>query len=109
VRQHIAANHKEFRKLIAAPKVKKLLGDLQGEELTRVPKGFDSEHPAADLVRRKSFLLDTMLDAKLATTPNLFKELSARLEAMTPFIEFLNRPILARRAKQKREEKFLAV
>jgi uncharacterized protein (TIGR02453 family) len=109
VRQHIAANHKEFRKLIAAPKVKKLLGDLQGEELTRVPKGFDTEHPAADLVRRKSFLLDTMLDAKLATTPNLFKELSARLEAMTPFIEFLNRPILARRAKQKREEKFLAV
>jgi uncharacterized protein (TIGR02453 family) len=109
VRQYIADNHKEFRKLIASPKVKKLLGELQGEELSRVPKGFAPEHPAVDLIRRKSFLLDTMLDPKLATTPGLLKELSVRIEAMAPFIEFLNRPILARRAKQKREEKFLAL
>ncbi len=108
VRQHIADNHKEFRKILAAPKVKKLFGDLQGEQLSRVPKGFDADHPAQDLIRRKNFLLDVMLDPKIATTPDLFKELAARIEAMTPFIEFLNRPLLARRAKQKHEQKFLA-
>jgi uncharacterized protein (TIGR02453 family) len=107
VRRHIADNHKQFRTILNAPRVKKLLGELQGEALSRVPKGFDPEHPAADLVRRKSFLLDVRLDPKIATTPGLFKELAVRLEAMTPFVEFLNKPLVGRRAKQKREEKFL--
>jgi hypothetical protein len=31
----------------------------------------------------------------------------ARIEAMTPFIEFLNQPLVRRKAKQKREERFL--
>src|SRR3984957_20503789 len=39
VRQHIAANYKQFRSLLAKPKVKKLLGELQGETLSRIPKG----------------------------------------------------------------------
>ncbi|HEX4136538.1 MAG TPA: DUF2461 domain-containing protein [Bryobacteraceae bacterium] len=107
VRRHIADNHKQFRATYSSPKVKKLLGDLQGESVSRAPKGFDPEHPAADLVRRKHYLLDTQLDPKLATTPKLLGEIVARIEAMTPFIEFLNRPLLARQSKLKRDETFL--
>jgi len=107
IRRHIADNHREFRATYNKPKVKKLLGDLQGEALSRVPKGFDPDHPAADLIRRKHFLLDTQLDSALATTPKLLSEIVARLEAMTPFIEFLNRPIVAQNTKQKRAETFL--
>jgi uncharacterized protein (TIGR02453 family) len=107
VRQHIADNHKQFRATFGAPKVKKLLGELQGDCLSRVPKGFDPDHPGADLIKRKHYLLDTRLDPKLATTPKLVIELVARIEAMMPFVEFLNRPLVARQTKQKREETFL--
>ncbi len=107
VRQHIAENHKQFRATFSSPKVRRLLGDLQGESVSRVPKGFDKEHPAADLIRRKHYLLDTNLDPKLATTPKLCSELATRIEAMMPFVEFLNLPLIARQNKQKREEKFL--
>ncbi|HEY3826531.1 MAG TPA: DUF2461 domain-containing protein [Bryobacteraceae bacterium] len=107
VRQYIVENHKQFRATFSSPRVKKLLGDLQGESVSRVPKGFDADHPAADLVRRKHYLLDTQLDPKLATTPNLLGEIMARIEAMTPFIEFLNRPLLARQSKLTRDETFL--
>jgi uncharacterized protein (TIGR02453 family) len=107
VRQHIADNHKEFRATYSKPKVKKLLGELQGEALSRVPKGFDPDHAAADLIRRKHFLLDTQLEAALATTPKLLSEIVVRLEAMTPFIEFLNGPLVGRNTKQKRAETFL--
>ncbi len=106
VRQHIADHHKEFRKTFETAKIRKLFGELQGESLTRIPKGFDADHPAADLIRRKQYLLDTKLDPKLATTPKLFTELAARIEAMTPFIEFLNRPLLQRRAEQRRTKRF---
>jgi len=107
VRQYIAENHKQFRATFGSPKVKKLLGELQGDSLSRVPKGFDPEHPAAELFKRKHYLLDTQLDPKLATTPKLLSELVTRIEAMTPFVEFLNRPIIARQSKLKRDETFL--
>lgn len=107
VRQYIADNHKEFRATFNKPKVRKLLGDLRGDSLSRVPKGFDPVHPAADLIRRKQYLLDTQLDPALATTPELLGEIVVRLEAMTPFVEFLNRPLIARQTKQKRDETFL--
>ena len=44
----------------------------------------------------KQFLLFKTLDAKLAVTPRLYRELVIRFEAMTPFIEFLNRPFVKR-------------
>jgi uncharacterized protein (TIGR02453 family) len=107
VRRHIADNHKQFRATFGTQRVKKLLGELQGESLSRVPKGFDPDHPAADLIRRKQYLLDTQLDPKLATTPRLLGEIVARIEAMTPFVQFLNGPPVARQLRMKRDEAFL--
>ena len=107
VRQYIAENHRQFRATFQTPKVKKLVGGLWGESLARMPKGFDPEHPAAELIRRKHFVLSTMIDPKLAVTPKLLPEIVARIEAMTPFVEFLNRPLLARIAKQHKEATFL--
>jgi uncharacterized protein (DUF2461 family) len=47
----------------------------------------------------KQYLLFRTLDAAIATTPKLYKELETRFEAMAPFIDFLNRPLAqARRA-----------
>ncbi len=107
VRQHIAENHRHFRATFETPKIRKLFGELWGASVTRMPKGFDADHPAADLIRRKQYLLDANIDPKIATTPKLFREIVTRIEAMMPFVEFLNQPLLRRRAKQKREEKFL--
>ncbi len=107
VREYIAEYYKQFRATFETPKVKKLLGDLWGESLTRVPKGFDAEHPAADLLRRKHYVLSANLDPRITTTPKLLPEIVSRIEAMTSFVEFLNRPLLARRKKQVREAAFL--
>ena len=94
VRQHVADNYKDFQKTYSRPKVKKLLGGLYGESVSRMPKGFDPEHPAADLIRKKQFTLATSLDGSIATTPALFTELNSRFEAMAPLVKFLNTPLL---------------
>jgi uncharacterized protein (TIGR02453 family) len=107
LRDYIAENHKQFRATFKAPKVKKLLGELWGDSVSRVPKGFDAAHPAADLIRRKHYILSAQLDPKIATTPKLPAEIVSRIEAMTPFVEFLNKPLVARLAKQKRDALFL--
>jgi uncharacterized protein (DUF2461 family) len=97
VRTHIAERHAEFRKLAASPAIKRLLGAVYGAQLSRVPKGFCSDHPAADLLRFKQFLLFTTLDAAIVTTPKLFTEIEKRFRALAPFHEFLNAPLVGKR------------
>ena len=97
VRTRISERPAEFRRLAASTTVKKLLGAVQGERLSRVPKGFAANHPAADLLRFKQYLLFTTLDAAIVTTPRLLTELIKHFRAITPFLEFLNAPLAAKR------------
>jgi len=100
VRTHIAANHEQFRRISGSPAVKRLMGPVQGDQLSRVPKGFDPCHPAADLLRFKYYILFLTLDPGIATTPALFSELVKRFKAMAPFIDFLNTPLVQPKARQ---------
>ena len=97
VRRHIAQHYEDFRRLAAASAVKRLYRAVQGEQLARVPKGFAAEHPAADLLRFKQYLLFTTLDPAIITTPKVFTELEKHFRAMAPFLDFLNAPLVAKR------------
>ena len=97
VRTHIAERYPELRRILADKKARKLAGELQGDELTRAPKGFDPGHPALDLNKKKDWILDVTLEPSLATTPELHHEILIRLRAMAPLIEYLNRPLVGRK------------
>ena len=97
LRAHIAEHHAEFRKLIDAKPLQQLLGGLQGDLMTRLPKGFLPGHPAEDLLKRKMYVFWTALPPALAETPDLLPEISKRFAALAPVVEFLNRPLLANR------------
>ena len=93
IRNYLAENHEEFRRIAAARDVRRLFGEVTGDSLSRVPKGFAADHPAVDLLRMKQFLLFRTLEGSLATTPKLYREVISRFQAMSPFLEFLNRPL----------------
>jgi uncharacterized protein (TIGR02453 family) len=99
VRGHMAEYHTEFRRLLQARAVKRLLGELQGEQLSRAPKGFPPDHAAA-VLRYKQYLLYVELPPDIATTPELYEAVVSRFKAMTPFLEFLNAPLAARGRKR---------
>src|SRR5579859_3337526 len=99
LRAHLAEHHEEFRNIIGSRKLRTLVGEMHGEQLSRVPKGFACDHPAADLIRYKQWLFYVMLDPALATTPKLLPEVRKRFEAMMPFVDFLNQPLVQARRK----------
>ena len=94
--------YQEFQALLEDKKVKRLLGGLQGEQLTRMPKGFPVDHPAEDLLRRRQWYLENTFDIKLLTSPRIVAEIARHFEVMAPFVEFLNRPFADRRPKAKK-------
>jgi uncharacterized protein (TIGR02453 family) len=100
VRNHIAETHAELRRILGRSKSRKLVGDLQGDTLSRSPKGFDPRHPAAEYIRRKDWILDVTLDAGVATTPEIYSAVAKRFRAMAPLVEYLNRPLLKRKPQR---------
>ncbi len=96
LREHLAANHALFRSTVGAPRFRKLFGTFSGEQLTRVPRGFARDHPAADLLRYKQFLASRSLEPAQATTPGFYPEVIRTFKTLLPMIRFLNDPIAAR-------------
>ena len=99
IRERIAERHDEFRRILAAKPVRKLHGGLEGAQLTRVPRGFAADHPAADLLRHKYYILYKELPASLATSPKLYKEIVQRFRVMIPFMRFLTESFAAQEKK----------
>jgi uncharacterized protein (TIGR02453 family) len=97
----LAEQHEQFQKILHDKKLRRIVGDLQGEQMTRLPKGFPCGHPAEGLLRHRQWYLECVLDIKLLTTPRLVPELARRFEAMAPLVEFLNRAV-ARKPKPKK-------
>ncbi|MCC6540472.1 MAG: DUF2461 domain-containing protein [Bryobacterales bacterium] len=106
VRSALADRHGEFTKLASGRAFTTLLGELQGDQLTRVPKGFPADHPAADLLRRKQWYWYVRLEADLATSPKLFSEIRKRMAAVLPAVAWLNAPLLALEKKESDRARF---
>jgi uncharacterized protein (TIGR02453 family) len=94
-------NHEEFAAILKNKPLRKLVGELQGEQLSRMPKGFPVDHPAEGLLRQKQWYLESTLDIGLLTTPRVVPELAKRFALMAPMIEFLNRPFAQKEKRKK--------
>lgn len=90
VREKIAAEHQRWMKLCKQPKLARAdlaMGD--GDKLKRVPKGFDKEHPAAEELKRRSFILHGPLDARDVTAKDFAARVSKRFTAGKDLMRFL--------------------
>jgi uncharacterized protein (TIGR02453 family) len=96
VREHIAANHKRLRAIVESPSFKKRVGALDGEKLTRVPRGFAADHPAAEYLKFRQFLAGKEYPGTFATSPRFYSTLLGLFQDIAPLIRFLNEPLVAR-------------
>jgi uncharacterized protein (TIGR02453 family) len=107
IRLRIAEHPAEFRKLIAAPAAKKLYGAMQGEQLSRVPKGFPADHPAADQLRYKQFLFYVELPPETAASGEVAAVITRHFRAIAGFVAFLNAPFAGKKKQIDAGELFL--
>lgn len=96
VRQEIDYNFNAFKKIISSKKYKSVYNDLSRDAeyiLSRVPKGYEADNPAAEYLKLKSFV--TMIPIKDAelNSKDLSKKVSGAFEALQPLLEFLNQSI----------------
>ena len=90
MRDHIASNLTQLRALVTAPAFRRQCGEIQGEQLTRVPRPFPADHRAADYLKMKQFLAAKEFPADLAASPRFYSSLLGVFKAIAPVVRFLN-------------------
>jgi uncharacterized protein (TIGR02453 family) len=107
VRSHIAGNYEILATIVNNRRFKRLCGEVNGDRLSRVPRGFAADHPAAEYLKLKQFLAGRTFPADAAVEPGFYKLLVETFEAMVPFIRFINEPILQSRRIRERQDAML--
>ena len=101
IRSLIQEHYEELQKILSNKTLRKAVGQLQGERLSRMPKGFPTDHPAEAVLRQRHWYLETTVDARILTSPKLLPELARYFRIMAPLVEFLNRPLVQKPKPKK--------
>ena len=89
VREHIAANIKQLRAIVESPAFRRRV-TLEGEKLTRVPRGFPKDHEAAEYLKFRHFIAGAEFPAALAASPKFYSTVLAVFREVLPLSRFLN-------------------
>ncbi|MCU0411280.1 MAG: DUF2461 domain-containing protein [Bacteroidetes bacterium] len=90
IRAHVAANGEEFLSIINARAFKKRFGKLEGNALTRIPKGYDESHPMAEWLKLKQFFAGVSWPETKSHNTRVVKEIADVCETLAPLVNFLN-------------------
>ena len=99
VRNHIAASLGRLRAIVESPGFRREVGDLEGQRLQRVPRGFAKDDPAADYLKFRQFLAGRELPSAFACDRKFYSTLLGVFRQVAPLVRFLNEPLASRENK----------
>jgi len=94
VREHISNTFPEIQHIAHAAPFRRAVGLLEGERLTRVPRGFAKDDPAADFLKHRRFVAGREFSAALATSRSFYPTVLRTFKAILPLVRFLNEPLI---------------
>ena len=107
IREHIDETWPEVRTITRATAFRRRFEELSGDALTRVPRGYRADHPAAAFLKLRQFYGGAEFPASLAYSREFYPTLIATFKALMPLVRFLNEPLAAASAgpgRQVRDE-----
>ncbi len=91
IRQEIDYNGAEFRSIIEGKGFKAIFGQVEGDKLKTMPKGYAVDHPDIELLKHKSFLASHALTDKQVLDAGFADHAAMVFKVLHPFDQFLNR------------------
>jgi uncharacterized protein (TIGR02453 family) len=97
IREHIADTWPEIHTIVRRPSFRRHLAPVDGERLSRTPRGFPSDHPAADYLKYRQFIAGRQYPAAFAHSRQFYPTLTSTFKALMPLVRFLNEPLLLKK------------
>lgn len=90
IRLNISINYEELYEIMNASGFSKEFASFfEEEKLKRVPAGYPKDHPAAELLKMKSFTVYTPISQELAYSDELINSIVKKAKVIEPFLKFL--------------------
>lgn len=95
VREEIDYNFEKFKQIVENPAFIQNYGSLtsEGMSLTRVPKGYEADNPAAEFLKLKGFIATRKLTDEEVLADDFIKTVCKDFEILKPLIDFLNQAL----------------
>lgn len=91
IRKEFEISDQEIRDILNSTNFEKYFGGvLEGEELKTAPKGFQKDHPAIDLIRKKGFIAVRKFSDKEVLSPDFLKEVLISFQTLRPFFDYMS-------------------
>jgi len=90
IRQEIDYNPEELKKIVEEKQFSTCFGAVQGEKLSRPPKGYSKEHPNLEFLKLKSFIVLHRFSDEELMEPDFLEKASGILKSIKPFNDYLN-------------------
>lgn len=90
IREDIDINYNDWNKILQEKTLVETFGTLWGEQLISAPRGFDKDHPAADLLRRKQFVLRRYFTDEEVLADNFVLKMNDAFKKMRPFFDYVS-------------------
>lgn len=102
IRDAMAEKPAAFRRIVTDPRLVRRFGELDTDAvLTRVPRGYAPDHPAAAWLRYKSFTVGRGLDDAQMTSARLPAIVAEDYAVMLPLVRWVNGALGLKRAERR--------
>ncbi|NJB83376.1 DUF2461 domain-containing protein [Wenyingzhuangia aestuarii] len=91
IRKEFELDASEINEIINAVAVQKIFGGFhQGEALKTAPKGFDKEHEAIELIRKKDFMLLRKFTDAEVLSDDFYNQIMLSFKAARPYLDYMS-------------------
>ena len=91
IRKEFEMDDSEIRDILADKKFNTVWGNsFVGDEVKTAPRGFDKEHKAIDLIKKKQYIFTKKFTDKAVLDANFLYEVNASFKAIRPFFDYLS-------------------
>ena len=90
IRKEFEMDDQEIRDILKDSTFSKTWGNFDGESLKTAPKGFDKEHPAIDLIRRKQYVFIKKFSDAEVLSNQFIDQIDTAFKVIRPFFDYMS-------------------
>ena len=90
IRKEFEMDDEEIRSIINKKAFKKVWGEFVGDEVKTAPKGFNKEHPAIDLIRKKQYIFTKKFTDKEVLDKGFLNVVDKSFKSIRPYFDYMS-------------------
>ena len=90
MRKEFEMDDQDMRDILNNKLFKSVWGTIKGDELVTAPKGFDRDHKAIDLIRKKQYVFTKTFTDTEVLDPNFINRVNDAFKTIRPYFNYMS-------------------